>query len=241
MKQPNELDSHIFSTYKNLRWGMAGIAAAFPLLLFGLGRLYGIGLQDSMSAYYFAEAGGEAPMRIWFVGILFVLAAFLYLYKGFSDTENIALNMTALFAFGVALFPMEWGCGERCNPVTIHGACAVALFVCIAFVAIWCANDTLPLLKNPALEARYRKLYRWLGALMIVSPLLAFVLTLVLDEPSKYIFFAEAAGILAFAGYWAVKSWELWQNQAEQRALSQALEATSIAGQGDLQSSGSAV
>ena len=28
MKQPNELDSHIFSTYKNLRWGMAGIVAA---------------------------------------------------------------------------------------------------------------------------------------------------------------------------------------------------------------------
>lgn len=99
----NELQRHFFSTYINLRYGMAAIAFALPIVLFTTGYLHGIPLQDSMSHYYFALSPEDAtqkayPVRTWFVGILFALAAFLYLYKGFSKKENIALNLAGLFA-----------------------------------------------------------------------------------------------------------------------------------------------
>jgi len=216
----DELQDHIFTTYKNLRWGMALIGFAFPLGLFSIGKFwYGIAWQNSMSAYYFAESNGEASMRSWFVGILFVLGFLLYLYKGFSKLENYLLNVAGVCALGVALFPMEWNCGTSCQNITIHGISAVVLFLSIAFVAIQCAKDTLHLLNNQAKEKRYLRLYRFLGALMIVSPLFAFTLTVIIHDATKLIFLVEASGIWAFAGYWGVKSWELWENQAEKRAL----------------------
>src|SRR5215204_4733048 len=83
-----QLRKHMFSTYFWLRIGMLVIALAFPLVLWIVGGwLYGLQLQDSMSAYYWApiekgEEGGDAPMRVWFVGLLFALGSCLFLYKG---------------------------------------------------------------------------------------------------------------------------------------------------------------
>lgn len=44
-------------------------------------------------------------MRNVFVGLLFSTAAVLYLYKGFSEKENIALNVASIFLLVVALVP----------------------------------------------------------------------------------------------------------------------------------------
>jgi len=52
-----------------------------------------------MSAYY------HTAMREVFVGILFAVGAYLYLYKGFSAVENIALNLAGTFAICIPLFP----------------------------------------------------------------------------------------------------------------------------------------
>ncbi len=81
-----ELLPHILSTYFILRIGMGIIAIAFPISLWFVGLLRGVELQTSMSAYY------HTSMQDVFVGILFALGTFLYLYKGFSKGENIALN-----------------------------------------------------------------------------------------------------------------------------------------------------
>jgi hypothetical protein len=77
-------------------------------------------------------------MRDWFVGALFAIAACLYLYKGFTPKENRLLNLAAVFAVGVAIFPMNWppknwpppGWPNEpiCNTFTagyVHGTCAV--------------------------------------------------------------------------------------------------------------------
>jgi hypothetical protein len=89
-------------------------------------------------------------MRSWFVGPLFVLGIFLYVYKGFSDTENWLLNIAGISALGVALFPMGWNCGNNCqsvsilgNEITLHGTFAIISFLSMAAVALWCAKDTL--------------------------------------------------------------------------------------------------
>jgi hypothetical protein len=147
-------------------------------------------------------------MRIWFVGLLFVLGIFLYLYKGFSREENRALNIAGCCAVGVALSPMPWGCGTQSQIVTVHGVFAVSLFLCIAYVAIWCADDTLNLIADTKVRQRYHQRYRVLGCLMIFWPIIAFALSLVTND-SHAVFFAEAATIWAFAFYWWTKSVEL--------------------------------
>src|SRR5215468_3157099 len=100
----NSLDKHILATYFTLRIGVAVIAIAFPLILGIVGKLYaGLPLQHSMSAYYHAINDGKS-LRDVFVGILFAVGAFLYLYKGFSGKENIALNIAGILAVGIAIF-----------------------------------------------------------------------------------------------------------------------------------------
>src|SRR5689334_11009994 len=91
-----QLQKHILSTYLTLRYGIVLIGALLPIIVYVVGVLHAIPLRNSISAYYWASAGNVAPSRDWFVGCLFAVAAFLYLYKGFSVAENIALNLAAL-------------------------------------------------------------------------------------------------------------------------------------------------
>src|SRR5688572_33391886 len=126
-----EIQQHVAGTYRSLRLGLAAISLVFPLFLLLVGVLwYGVPPQDSISAYYYAgssdtgpiesalaqidvfpikqllfflgQLDSQTPMRSWFVGPLFVLGVFLYLYKGFSHLENKLLNAAGLFALGVA-------------------------------------------------------------------------------------------------------------------------------------------
>lgn len=218
--EASELQEHIFRTYLNLRYGMAIIAFAFPLILFGVGRIYGISLQSSMSHYYFALPPDDLSekdfsMRVWFVGILFAIGVFLYLYKGFSRQENIALNLAGIFALGVALFPLD----VEATGITVHGFCAVFLFLCVAFVSVVCARETLYLLKNPKLEASFRRKYYLFGGLMIASPLIALGVTMLSHNLYSYTFYVETAGTWAFALYWWTKSKELSLSGAEKFAV----------------------
>ena len=129
----DRLAAHVFSTYASVRYGTAAIAFAFPLVLVFGGWFKGIQLQPSMSAYYWVASGAEyPPMRIWFVGILFVVAAFLYLYKGFTPLENYALNVAGVCALGVALVPMPWNCPQcsNVNPV-LSKKSSVGILLCL--------------------------------------------------------------------------------------------------------------
>ena len=222
MKPP--LHKHILATYFTLRIGIAIIAIAFPLLLWLGGKAWAdLPLQDSMSAYYHANVDGRS-MRDWFVGILFAVGVFLYLYKGFSRRENYLLNLAGVMAVCVAIFPMEWNCGENCAKYSIHGACAIVFFLAIAYVCVRCSRETLPLLNDEAMQARYRRIYRLLAALMLGSPLIAFAVNAVLRQYASRVFYVEAVGIVAFAAYWLTKSRELSISQAEARALRGELE-----------------
>ena len=102
-----KLKRHMFMTYFTQRAGMAAIAFIFPFFLWFVGLSQGIELQDSMSAYYHKIVEGVS-MRDWFVGFLCAIGVFLYLYKGFSNAENILLNIAGISAVGVAMVPMAW-------------------------------------------------------------------------------------------------------------------------------------
>lgn len=212
-KNPEQLQTHVLDTYLTLRRGIVIISALLPLVLW-LGGMWilGLPLKDSMSSYY------HSGMRNVFVGVLYAAGAFLYLYKGFTDQENYALNAAGVLAVCIAMFPT----GRPGTPpewFTVHGASAVLFFVAIAYVCIFRASDTLTLMGDPALARRFSSGYRMIGVLMIAAPALTFVLTVVFRVRASYVFFIELAGVWIFGAYWLVKSLEIQRTHAELRAV----------------------
>jgi hypothetical protein len=231
--EPASLQDHVLGTYFNLRVGIAVLAIALPLFLAIVGVLAGISLQGSMSAYYWAIAAAPdcaRPAAPWpagtlrneFVGTLIAVSAFLYLYKGFSRSENVALNLAGIFGVTVALVPTHWPPCEASASINVHSTAAVLFFLCIAYVAVFRAADTLSLIEDSNRRAMYQRWYKLLGAAMIVSPLAAVVFNDFFTPPgtsSSMVFFIEAFGVWAFAAYWIVKSRELHESSVVQRVI----------------------
>src|SRR5262245_50280910 len=158
--EPTSLQEHVLGTYFNLRVGITVLAIIFLLMLALVGLILGVPLQGSMSAYYWAvpTAPSCSPMpALWpsgslrneFVGILIAVSAFLYLYKGFSRSENIALNLAGIFGVVVALVPTHWPPCEASAAVNVHSTAAVLFFLCIAYVSVFRAGDSLSLIEDP--------------------------------------------------------------------------------------------
>jgi FtsH-binding integral membrane protein len=235
-KEPKPLHEHVFATYITLRVGMITFAVVLPFVVWAWGYfVFGIPLQQSLSAYYWASSPNEmppldsylfdqfAPSRVWFVGFLFAIAACLYLYKGFSPRENYALNLAAVLTVGVAIFPTCWrdDCG---GSVSVHGVCAIAAFACLFYVMWRRSGDTLALLPESK-RRRYRRTYKFLGLAVFGLPVMAAILNAFVGS-GGYIFFIEAASLWLFAGYWWLKTRELKQTNAQERVLKEEPVAT---------------
>jgi hypothetical protein len=184
----------------------------FLFLLLGIGWWKDIPLQVSMSAYYYAffpptSELRDFPGRVVYVGILFVVGVFLILYRGFSKTESWALNIAGAAAIVAALFPMEapeycTNCGSNTYAV-VHNAAGVVLFLCMAFVAWACVDETLVHL-SPRQRKLFQRVYWLLAAGMIVVPGVVLVMTYIFQVSGQKIFFVEVASIYVFATYWAL-------------------------------------
>jgi hypothetical protein len=204
-----DLDRTFEATYFGLRWGLVALAAAFPLLLWwGGAKFYGIPLQNSMSAYYLTG------MRDWFVGILFAVAACLYLYKGLSERENYLLNTAGLFAVGIAVNPLNWQPEWLPKGWRPHDIFAVSFFVMIALSCWLCQDDSLALgLVPPHRVARYRFKYAATGVALVALPAVAVLINsgVFARGFETSIFWVEAVAIWVFGFYWYTKSGELRQ------------------------------
>lgn len=175
--------------------------------------------------------GFAEPARTIFVSFLCAIAAVMYLYKGYTRAENIALNVAAVFAVGVVWFPMEVNCGQGSlqapdfvycfagrplpNP---HGISAVLLFVCLFYIVWRRSLDTVDLIADPDVAARYRHIYRGTAILMAALPAAAGLMHVVANDFSTVTFSLEAAGVVAFSVFWLVKSYELHQTSADEAA-----------------------
>ena len=148
----------------------------------------------------------SGTMRNWFVGLLFAIGTLLFINQGHSRKEDWALNLAGVLAYGIALRPMSWDCYT--HSLSPHGICAVSFFVCIAFVSAICSRDTLVLIKDPKVRARYHKTYVGLAVAMVVSPIAAYAFNLLTSQHSL-VYWAELFGIYAFATYWCVKTNEM--------------------------------
>jgi hypothetical protein len=218
-KSAGELQEHMLWTYYGLRVGLVVIGVSLPVLVMLSGFLYGEGLRGSLSDYYNVAAIGFLTPRDIFVGGLLAAAACLYLYKGYSDKENLALNLAAIFALVVAVFPT----GPD-GPITYtHRAAAVLFFVCITYVCLFRSKDTLDeeLVPEPK-RSQFARRYNIIGVLMIASPLAALAMSWWLGLRSgdtTVVLWIETFGVVVFASYWAVKTLELRGSEAERLAL----------------------
>lgn len=245
------LRTHFLGTYMGLRLGLLLVAVMLPLLLWwGELMFAGTPLLGSMSAYY------HSGMRNLFVGALFALGALLVTYKGFSKRENWALNLACVFLVGVALVPTGApeeqaatvsGTGGPLGFLTLHGSLAGLFFLCMGYVCLFRAGDTLTLMKSDRLRpwhrsaAGYRVWYRLVGALLLLSPATAAIANYIVRESPErhsYTFWLEAMAVWAFSLFWLLKSLEVRQTNAEQLAASGTLkrtEATVLGGAGIVQ------
>jgi hypothetical protein len=223
-----DLSNQIAATYKTLRRGLAVMAFVFPLLLWIGGHfLADLPLAGSMSAYYHVSdpanldggPAGQGVMRNEFVGIPFAVGALLFAYQGYSHLEDYALNLAGVLALGIALFPMTWSAAPSDSSFSPHGICAGSFFVCIAYVCIWRAGDTLPLVLDEAIRRRYRRTYQALGWAMVICPFSAWFLVSHMPDYKSTIFWVEFGGIYVFATYWAVKTHEASKTKLDERAV----------------------
>ncbi len=234
LRDSRELWRHFSKTYMSLRAGLFLLAFTMPVVLYLYGKFrHGLDLQPSMSAYFWAAGEGQCatfPMRTIFVGYLFAIGVGLFGYKGLTNLENSLLNVAALCAFTVAIFPERLLLEEADSQVQvaqlfaacpavkdwamqdslpIHYIAAVILFVLLAVVAWFCANKSLDYLPVEHDPARFRRTYRMIAILMVLFPVVGYVVALLFGRTSDVVFFIEAAGIVTFGAYWFVKTQEL--------------------------------
>jgi hypothetical protein len=223
MKKAKDPKKYISGTYFSLRVGLAFMAFAFPIVLLIGGCIAKIPIQGSMSAYYHAalqalpnHPAGQGVMRDAFVGILFAVGFSLFVYQGVTLLEDYALDLAGILALGIALFPMQWS-GPKTLTGELHKVFAVSFFVCIAYVAIFRAGDTLSLVRESR-RKWYRRLYIGLGCAMVGFPFLAFVLAFFPALANYKILLIEFCGIYAFGAYWVVKTRELSESDFDSKA-----------------------
>jgi hypothetical protein len=200
-----------WSTYFTLRSTLMTLAVALPLMLAVGGAVFGsLSLQTSVSAYYHA---GHGALRDIFVGSLAAVAMLLFVYKGFSDFENWALNLAAAALTVVALVPDNRSTALSAALPWLHGAAAIAFFTCLVYVAYFRSADTLSLLPDSD-RTRLRRFYKTLGGLMaglvVGAAMLAWV-----ARPGSFVFFVEAGAVWAFAAYWYFKTVEMRESGAD--------------------------
>ena len=225
----NALQHHILRTYTDLRIGTAAIALLFPPSLWLAGTfipLLRTDFQPSMSAYY------HTPLRNIFVGSLFIIGSFLYLYRGFTKRENFLLNVAGLCAVVVALCPTSLTCNGAqdflCNlrakeiftlPIP-HGIAAITFFLCIAASCILDSKKTLKLITSTSRQNWLQRLYWLYGFLMIALPLWAAYLSYAIESTvpptDRHIAYrVEFAAVWIFAFYWITKSLEIYKTGAD--------------------------
>ncbi len=160
-------------------------------------------------------------MRALFVGGLFVIGSFLFIYKGYTIVEDIVLTLAAVLVIVVALVPMGWNCGADCPRWSWHYVSAIGAFACLGYVVFFQARKTLDELGNEQLRTLFNSLYWVTSAFFIFFPFV------ILGwhwryQNSTVTFWLEASLIFAFALFWFCKSLEMWISQAERHTFEDA-------------------
>ena len=195
-------------SYLSLRIAVGILGIAFPIIMAaGYWIADGEGIRTSISSYY------HTGMRDLFVGILCAVALFLFSYIGYEKKDNVAGDLAAIFALGVAFFPVSSGLVG-----TIHLISAVLFFLLLAFFSLFLFTKGDP---NPTRQKRKRnKLYRIcgyviLGAILIVLIYSIFPGLYYAISGMKPTFWLETIALWAFGISWLTKGNVLFRDATD--------------------------
>ncbi|MDQ6881406.1 MAG: hypothetical protein M3150_04855 [Pseudomonadota bacterium] len=157
----------------------------------------------SVSASYFA---GDWPRSI-FIGFLFAIAAFLAAYNGRSKSEMICSKVAAMAAFLIAMFPCD--CDEQMEIIPgVHYAAAAVMFGVLAFFCRQFYRRAMD--KGPGRPRARGIVYAICGVVIVLSIALIALNGLLDFKFSKafpqFVFWCEAAGLMAFGVSWLFAS-----------------------------------
>ena len=209
MSKSNGNATSLVFTYLEVRRTIGILGLLFPfILLIGALILFQTGIQSSISNYY------HTGMRDVFVGMLFVMGFFLFAYKGYERSDNIAGNLACIFAVGVALFP----CTPDTGPTIIdhiigyvHLAFAILFFLTLIYISLFLFTKTNPDKPPTKRKLQRNTVYRICGYAMIVCIALIFVYLILPDpiasffEPLNPVYWLETFTVLAFGASWFTK------------------------------------
>jgi hypothetical protein len=201
------LNGSLVISYLDLRKAIGIIGTALPFVLaFGNILVEGPGIQDSISSYY------HTGMRDVFVGSLCAIAVFLMSYRGYERKDDIAGDLTCVFALGVALFPTtpDVNITPRDNIIgALHLLFAAGFFLTLAFFSLVLFRKTDPTRAPTRGKLKRNAVYTLCGYTILVC--LAFIVVVAFlssDSPVKRldpVFWFEAAAIVAFGVSWLTK------------------------------------
>ena len=201
-------DSLILS-YLALRKAIGLLGMALPLVVsVGAGILFQTGIRSSISGYYYTG------MRDVFVGTLCAIGVFLFSYRGYERSDDIAGDLACVFAIGVALFPTA-----RDDPAAadagligqLHLVFAALFFLTLMYFSLFLFTKTDPTKRPTRRKLQRNKVYKACGYTMGLCLLLIVVYSLVPTDAATVLrdlhslFWLEAVAIVAFGISWGTK------------------------------------
>lgn len=183
--------------------GLIGLALPPALILVKL-AIDGGGLLDSISGYYYSDVRGV------FVGSMCAVGVFLLSYRGYGTMDDVAGNVAAVAAIGVALFPTAPVNGATHTQHAIgivHLTCAAVFFLTLAFFcfALFPRSDGAPATRR---KTQRNGIYYATGGIMLLSLVLIAVVDVFAGHHLAAIhpvLWLESAAILSFGVAWLTK------------------------------------
>lgn len=206
--------SSLLISYMILRKTVGVLGTALPFLI-SLGGLivFKIGLQNSISAYYYTG------MRDVFVGILWAIGIFLFAYKGYDRVDNITGNLACLFAVGITLFPTT---PEGTDIIVsthariigyVHMGFAALFFGTLSYFSLVLFTKTHQNSASPMTARKQQRntVYVVCGYIMLVCIVLMSIYSFLPGKSVAFlssahpIYWLEALAIVAFGVSWLIK------------------------------------
>lgn len=182
--------------YRALRLLVGLIALSLPFLV----SLLATNSLSSISASYYTEA------RDAFIGMLFVIGAFLWAYNGHTFNEGLFSKIASIAAIFIAIFPTA-ATGEDDTLIShIHLGASIVLFSILAY---FCFG---PFRKNtkgkPGKKGLRSNIYLLCGWVMVISLTGALIAKMVFTVEDlltlQITYWAEAISLSAFGVAWIV-------------------------------------
>ena len=206
---PSDPKQPLVFSYLELRKAVGWIGLLLPGILFLGGKALPphIGLQSSISAYYYTKMG---PV---FIGLLCAIGVFHLATEGYDLVDRIAGRLACVFALGVAWFPTTPA--SPCPPCHIakvighvHVACATSLFLILSvFCLFQFTQSDLPKEKRTPRKNARNVIYRICGCTILLAMLLALIFGFSkgCGDKSTALFWCETLALVAFGFAFMVK------------------------------------